>query len=277
MPGTDSGAGRVSLGISGVSAWRRFLSRPDAWSGAIAAVAVVLSQLPPISSLIAGPSIALNVGPVATLSTVMIGRPQVTIHIGIENTGGQPVTVRQLNCTLKHISESFEWPMEIIHGISAQMDSPPQVPQLLGWIPIRENEVWSGWISCQSRVSGEDTAIVESLRVRMMQSQRQALDGEPVPPLGRPISASEDLIEEATQNFTQRFDLREGTYEIELAATLTRSESVARVVRHFEITSNALDLLRFATHDFGFGGGIYFQTSVGQTGVRLMSIGSAQE
>lgn len=128
-----------------ISAWRRALHRPDFYGVVIAAIALLVSLLPPVLNLVKGTSVKISIASTASLTTHAIGYPSLNIHIGVENTGGRPSTIRQFGCNLTHVETSKNWPMEVYVSLrpgSNSLGQPDFHP--LGWISIKAGEVWSG-------------------------------------------------------------------------------------------------------------------------------------
>lgn len=83
-----------------------FYSDPRVWSAAIALLALVLSQLPPIHKLLRRGKLELDVYEKVGI-THMLGNPNLQLHIILNNTGGNPVTITDLDVSLKQGSRKI--------------------------------------------------------------------------------------------------------------------------------------------------------------------------
>lgn len=253
-------------------AWRRALLRPDTWSVVIAAAALLLSQLPPLLNFARGTSVELSMAPVAYLTTHLIGLPQLGVHVGLENTGGQPSTVTRFGCNLVHVDTGTEWTLEVNSGLRAS-PNPGQQTEFypLGWIPVGAGGLWAGVIACQSVTSDQDLQFIDQISQRFDQSLQEELRSR-VFQTQVPVRVAPDLIDEANRLFDQRFSLIEGEYELTIQAELANNDSVSPVAtRRFRITPFSLSQLRRLKNNIQYGAGILFP-STAETMIRSVSV-----
>ena len=251
------------------SAWRRALHRPDFYGVVIAALALLVSLLPPVLNLIKGTSVEISLASTAELTTHAIGYPGLNIHIGVENAGGRSATIRQFRCNLTHVNTSRNWPMEVYVSLSPGSNSLGQ-PNFrpLGWVSVKAGEVWSGVVRCESLLSDADPEITDRVSEKFDQSIRQQL-AKRVFQTSELAQVPDNLTNEAISLFDERFDLLAGTYKITMTATLAQIKADVTATRHFEVTPFAIDQLRRIKDDFPFGMGILYPSRKGGTTVRL--------
>lgn len=256
-----------------VAPWRRALSRPDTWSVVIAATALLLSQLPPVLNLARGTSLELTTAATAYFTTHAIGRPQVNVLVGLENTGGQALTVESFRCNLRQpATDERTWNLEVTSGLrSSANPTRPVETYPLGWIPIRAGEIWSGVIVCQAETSDHDLLLVDAMRVEFEQEIERALASRFFQ-TANPVTVSEGLHAEASRLFERRFDVLEGDYEIEISAFLARGAGIATTTRRFQLTSFSISQLSALKDEMRYGAGITFPSARAQTLVRLGSV-----
>ena len=257
---------------SRLPAWRRALLRPDTWSVVIAATALLLSQLPPLLNIARGTSVELNMASTAFLTTHLIGLPQLSVHVGLENTGGRPSTVTRFGCDLAHMDKGTEWTLEVNSGVRASPNPGQQVEYYpLGWIPVRAGELWSGVVLCQSVTSDEDLQVIDEVRERFDRSIQDELRSR-IFQTQAPVQVSTELRDEAIRLFDERFNLMEGEYELRIAAELANNGGVASATRRFRVTPFSLSLLHRMKSNIEYGAGIVFPSSTGEAMVRLEPI-----
>lgn len=250
-------------------AWRRALHRPDFYGVAIAAIALLVSLLPPVLNLVKGTSVEISIASTALLTTHAIGYPGFNIHIGVENIGGRSSTIRQFGCNLTHVETSRNWPMEVYVSLSPSSNSLGQ-PDFhpLGWISIKAGEVWSGVVRCESLLSDADRVRTDRIIEKFGQSIQRQLASR-VFQTSEPARVPDNLTNEAISLFDKRFGLLAGTYKITMTAVLAQSEADVAATRHFEVAPFAIDQLRRIRDDFPFGAGIFYSSRRGGTTVRL--------
>ncbi len=252
--------------------WRRALLRPDAWGVVIAAMALLLSQLPPILNLARGTSVELNMGATAFVTTHVIGRPQLSVLVGLANTGGRPSTTTRFSCNLTHVESSKKWTLEVNSGMRASPNPGQRVESYpLGWIPTRAGELWSGVILCDSVTSDDDLRTLDELRERFNRNLQDAMRSR-IFPTQDPVRVSDELSNEAIRRFDQRFDLLEGTYELRIEATLADDRGVAAATRCFQVTPYSISQLHGLKGEIQYGAGILFPSTRGEAMVRLTPV-----
>ena len=251
------------------SAWRRALHRPDFYGVVIAAIALLVSLLPPALSLVKGTSVEISIASTALLTTHAIGYPSLNIHIGVENIGGRSSTIRQFSCDLTHVETERNWPMEVYVSLSPSSNSLGQ-PDFhpLGWISIKAGEVWSGVVRCESWLSDDDRVRIDRIIEKFDQSIQQQLASR-VFPTSEPAKVPDNLTGEAISLFDKRFELLAGTYKITMTSVLAQSEADVTATRHFIVTPLAIDQLRRIKDDFPSGAGIFYPSRRGGTTIRL--------
>ena len=254
--------------------WRRALLRPDTWSVVVAAMALLLSQLPPILNLARGTSVELNMAATAFVTTHLIGRPQLSVLVGLENTGGRPATITRFRCDLTHVETSTKWTLEVNSGMRPSSNPGQQVEFYpLGWIPTRTGELWSGVVLCQSVTSDDDLRALDQVREQFDQGLQDAMRSR-IFPTQDPVRLPNELVNEATHLFDERFDLLEGTYELRIEATLANDRGVAHATRCFQVTPYSISQLHRLKGDIQYGAGILFPSPRGEAMVRLTPVGT---
>src|SRR5438067_13594668 len=76
-----------------------FWGNPKTWGPVVAVVALILSQLPPVRSMIKGRRARLGAAPYVVISHYL-GNVRVGLRLNVDNVGGKPVHNEQLVCVL---------------------------------------------------------------------------------------------------------------------------------------------------------------------------------
>ena len=124
------------------------LKDPSVWSAFVAVVALILSQLQPISELIKGVKIKITV-PEQFMLYHFIGNIQINLLIGIHNIGGRSVSISRLECLITDAQRHI-WHLPSRTYLSRQQSYQSNIPQefLLGLISLKSGEQWNETVRC---------------------------------------------------------------------------------------------------------------------------------
>ena len=247
----------------------RALRHPEMWSVLIAALALLLSQLPPVLSVLKGTSVTISSIDTITLATENFGNPVVLAHIGAENNGGRNTTIQQFSCTLAHRDSGNVWQLPV-YVSELPGESPFSTSRFspLGWISLDVGDVWSSIIRCGSSPTEEqlreDSEIQQEFNDYIEERLNRQVVLDP-----RPVQVAQDLIDRARTHFESRFSLIEGNYDLTITATLRGADS-SSVTGQFYLTSFAIEQLLKTMDDYKYGSGIIYPSQKGTTTVLLV-------
>lgn len=249
----------MSNTIKGISA-----RNPALWSVAVASVAVMLSQMPPLASLLDRPQVEVRVNGLLSLSHYL-GNIQTQMFIDLHNTGDRTAYVSSIDVVMLNKEQTDVWHLPARTYYSRQMPAQPgQVMEYpIGLLALRPGEVWSESIRCyelwdnreEREVNGIAYAIQKSIQTKLFERARAPTDAY-VPP----VSADEQAVSKAVEFFENKFDLVPGEYMLIVAARTGQYEESILDLRGFRfvIYDNHIDTLRSQVDDYRFGAGIYY-------------------
>src|SRR5262245_10091606 len=111
------------------------LRNPAVWSAIIAAIAVVLSQLPPVREMVKRRRIRI-IMPEQFMLYHFLGNIQMNLFLVIQNTGGKAVSIAKIDCIITDGSSS-RWDLPAHSYYSRLPPSQAGLPApelLLDWI-----------------------------------------------------------------------------------------------------------------------------------------------
>ncbi|MBI3302666.1 MAG: hypothetical protein HYZ72_11430 [Deltaproteobacteria bacterium] len=234
------------------------LKNPAVWSVMVAALAVVLSQLPPVREMVKGRRIRIVI-PEQFMLYHYLGNVQINLFLVMQNIGGKAVSIAKIDCIITDGGNS-RWDLPA-HSYYSRLppnqpgQSPPEL--LLGWIPLKPGEHWSETLHCfkfwstpEERRANEITAKIRNNIV----TKRLQL------PAAQFAEADAELITEAKDFFRTKFNLSEGNYQLVVAA-LAESDQVLDVRGcEFTLFESSIRALQAMTEEYKYGAGVYYPT-----------------
>lgn len=193
-------------------------------NAAIAVLAVILSQLPPIRQMLKGKKLRISVADPAQVLHVF-GNTNMSLWIDLENVGGKTISVTRIICILarqgcrQFLTAKTYWLTERLGS-----DKPLELP--LPEIVLKPDERWSGYVHLWDTESWGKTIErrVKSLIVKMRDDlfRKTAKDDKEmstVPLADRPlIEVDPNLIQEAYDIVRELRTLEASDYELLVAA-----------------------------------------------------------
>ena len=233
------------------------------WSTAIALLALLLSQLPPIHQLVKGAK--LEVEPFDRITvTHTVGNPNANLYVSIINAGGSTVAIRSMHLTVKR-SDSAEFEMP------ARLYWPNQTDKQAVILPsfkLEPHEHWSHLVNFfrpfGRNEEKEYRQLVASIRDDINLKRAQLVNAN------NTAEAAAGRVNPLINFFTNRFKWEPGEYEVTL--TVVANPNRASVSTKYRITlfeSDAVELKNYS-NDYKFGLGVYFFDSMRHPGVHIL-------
>lgn len=252
------------------------LSDPGVWSAVIAAIALVLSQLPPITTLIARPRIRLFLPERLWLSH-WLGTPFVVALITVENLSARKQAVARMDGWLVERSADTGRIMSAqthILQTGVALGQAPSEPLFVG-VRLKPEEIWSGTIRFAPTLSDESEERISEIIAEL---GRDLSDKNPSLPAGfRPRPADGAVVLKAINFFDRHFDLRPGTYQFIIAAFASTGAVLDIQGMEFKLFERTIALLRETTDQYQYGVGVFSSSpEVGNPGLRSRPIPSTR-
>ena len=242
------------------------INQTQAWStsGAITAaaavVAIVLSQLPPIRSLLRGRRLEA-VAAESVVITHYLGNVHFVTFLSMVNTGGMALAIARVACRLTGPDGMVrELPAQayISREVPAQVGQPsPEYP--LGWIALRPGEQWSQTVRFYQAWSTSDERESAELSQSIREDIHSIIDelGSSYDPRTY-VEADRARVQQARDFFERHFDLSAGVHRLEVTASDAKGRLLASREYEFTLHESALSALRRGVDDYRFGEGVYF-------------------
>ncbi|PSV62465.1 hypothetical protein C9J48_10905 [Photobacterium profundum] len=235
-----------------------FFTDPKVWSVVIAALAVVLSQFPPIYQLIRRGKLELDVYEKAHI-THSLGNPNLQFHLILNNVGGRAVTVKSIEAEVKLESE----PTNIIKAQNFIKSNESNGQVLLTKFKLKSGEEWAHLTNFFNDFakSEEKKSKLFSKRARDELTEKFKVKNS----TQEMVELEEDLVNEIQSFFDDKFIWQHGEYIINIVVKCTdEKQNISKKFR-FTLFESDSDELREYSQKYKYGEGIIFpsKTDVG--------------
>jgi hypothetical protein len=220
------------------------------WAFVVAALALVLSQLPPIKLMLRRARLRVDVYSTLGL-TVHLGNANAQLHVVLINRGGTPLRVSGITLIFRRGQQTFELPAR---GYFAQTTDTQAV--LLAPFTIKPDEEWGHILNCFMPFEPATLRRSKALTAPLwddLRTRRAAL-----PPNAPDVSLDENLIRPLVQFFNEQFRLEPDEYHLTVRVNWDRGKTDQRF--RFTLFESDSQELRNFTQDYSFGYGLILRT-----------------
>lgn len=216
-----------------------FILNSQFWSTLVAVIALFLSQLPPLKEYIKGVKIRINAADTVIISHYL-GSVALTFFLNIVNIGGRSVSLSRINCIIKDNS-GFNLSLPVKRYYSRQPSSHPNFhypKHYLGNISLKPEEHWSEIVHCFKTLSEDEEIVVN----KIMEMKGKEFEIH------------------VTKFFDDKFKLKEGDYQL-LIAAVSESEKILAVCGYnFTLYSHHINKLRLIKSLYKNGNDFYYDS-----------------
>ena len=227
------------------------------WTMIVAAVAILLSQLPPIRFWFKRPKIEIELYS-RIFITHKVGNPNVQIHIIVSNTGGRTVRVKSMSLAFtRNATYAFTLPVQNYlpkpNDNNAVLFTPFVLPPEEDWAHI------ANFLNFFNRDDEKSYRDMESaLRQDIIEKRRQYPDTL--------VEAEPENVEPIRQFFYKKFSWHPGEYSMTVNVQGDKAE-VKRTYR-FTIFESESEELKAHVDDYKYGARVYWEPAGGpSTGI----------
>lgn len=225
------------------------------WSLLVASSAVVLSQLPPISTWLPSPNLTVYVSDRMGVNNA-IGVIGFNINVQLINAGNTNIQIKRMELELRDSAGATHTKPALNYNRLITGSNPIALP--INTISIDRESTWSHNVFFNRSVSTDDEAEWLRVRQRVMESlfeQQVAIDQSfEIPNVY--TEAAPDVVEEAVAFFEKMFDLKQGQYKATLSVYIEDQDKPFTQSFSFTVFPHHIAMLRSQTDDYKFGAGV---------------------
>lgn len=222
------------------------------WSAAVAFVAIVLSQIPPLHLLLKPRRVEVEVNSRIQI-THKVGNPNVGLHVSIANRGGRNLRIRSLGLTIsregKHL---ISMPAQNYFEKQSDTSSVLFVP-----FSLAAGEHWSHGVNflnffdrpTEKFYRASEAALRSDIHEKLKNKNRDSQEL---------ATAEPDLSEPFVQLFSRLFIWEPGEYVVELIVETEPASATYTKKYRFTLYESDTEELKKHIDDYKYGGGIYF-------------------
>ena len=235
------------------------------WAVVIAAIAVFLSQIPPIKELIKKAKLDLEVYSKISI-THKIGNPNLQLHIILSNIGGRNVRVKDITVSISRDGNNLST-LPAQNYLQNQND---QSTLLFTTFSLKPNQEWAHIINFLNFFNREDEKEYQSIEGAMLTNYREIvkeLDADA--DKNHMIEHPQNLIKKAFDFYNSKQIWKSGEYLIKV--NIVTSNHIADISKLYRFTlfESHEEQLQSITEHYKFGGGIWWNPERLQTNVIL--------
>lgn len=227
---------------------------PSFWSMIIAALAIILSQFPPIPEMLKRASVKINIPDFFQLFH-NLGNTNLIMFLDIHNSGGQSITIdRVLGCLLDENNNSWIMPAQSYFSrqpFGQTGDSFPEFP--IGRIILKPGERWYERAHFYRMWTEAD----EEKSNKIILDIRNDIGSKLPAANGSWVEAESLLVQNAVQFFNQNFKLHKGNYSLIIVALSESNIPISLRGYQFTLFESHIGTLLSYIEEYKYGGGIY--------------------
>lgn len=231
------------------------------WAVAVAAIAVVLSQLPPIHVLVKRARIDFELYSKIAI-THKVGNPNLQLHLLISNIGGRKVRIKNINAAMERDGK----PVASLPVQNYLQNPNDQNTVLFTSFSLRPGDEWGHIINLLNLFGREDEKKYRALEAAMLADFRKKRIKTPEDQ-DEPIEHEKELVSPFIEFFREHFVWLPGEYR--LTVYIATDQAKANISKSFRFTlfESHSDQLRAITDHYKYGGGIWWDPKHVQTNV----------
>ena len=232
------------------------------WAVVVAAVAIILSQLPPIHILIKKAKIDLELYSKISI-THKVGNPNLQLHLIVGNIGGKKIRIKDINATIKRDGK----PLITLPAQNYLQNQTDQNTVLFTTFSLKPGDEWAHIVNLLNFFNREEESEYRKLEAKMQsdfRDKQSQLKEEPK----APIELDTSVVDPFCTFFDKHFIWRAGEYLLKV--NIIADQDAANVTKTYRFTlfESHEEQLKAITEHFKFGGGIWWDLKI-QTNVIL--------
>lgn len=219
------------------------------WAFVVAAIALILSQLPPLKTLFRRSRLTLHAhGQIAVGHH--LGNAIVQLHLVLSNQGPRPIRVQSIELEIRRNDRDV---MRLPANGYYETSNAKEALILTPFVIVPDGD-WSHIANCFAYLPQDEERQVQNLKEALRQNIQARRAGLPA---DHPdVEADVALVQTAQTVFDGHFPWRQGEYDVTVSVSLSSDKSPLQ--RHFRFTLYESDIesLRSITQGYRYGLGV---------------------
>lgn len=225
------------------------------WSAVLSAIAIVLSQSPPVKDWFPNDSLIIKYGDRIGINNA-IGLTGYHVTMELENNGNTTLPIESVKLTV--VDPNAITKIYTAETLSTPSSSGAVLNLPVASLALEPGQRWSGSVFFNKNISPNEEESFNSIRLLISQNIQEKIQSqtwdEYNPNSNMP--ADEDVFKQAVDFFNSKFDLEKGLHRASVEVKIRNKDSV---IEPFEFTlfEYHFEMIKAQVSDYKYGFGIY--------------------
>ncbi|MGD0037817.1 MAG: hypothetical protein ABSC53_11055 [Bacteroidota bacterium] len=223
------------------------------WAVLVAAVALVLSQLPPIHTLLMRAKLELELYSRMHI-THKVGNPNAQLHLIITNVGGRPIKVKRITLAFRRDGKD----VAVLPAQNYYQNPGDSATVLLVGFALKSKEEWAhtvGFLNYFSRPDEKRYRDAEALLKKDIFEKRKLIKNKT-----RIVEAERNHVTDFLHLFDEKFIWLAGDYELRVSVECSDKRANTSKDYRFTLFESDSNTLSSSKSDYKLGDGIYWDS-----------------
>lgn len=226
------------------------------WAVVVAAIAVLLSQLPPVHVLIRKAKLDIELYSKISI-THKVGNPNLQLHLIINNIGGRKVRIKDITATIER-DGVLTATLPAQNYLQNQND---QSNLLFTTFSLKPNEEWAHMVNFLNFFNRDDENEYRANEASMLANYREKralLTEEPT----EAIEIDNELVQPFHDFFARHFIWNTGEFTLKVNVSTDQSKADISKTYRFTVFESHTEQLKAISERFKYGGGIWWDPKI---------------
>ena len=223
------------------------------WAVVVAAIAILLSQLPPVHVLLRRAKLDIETYSRISL-THRVGNPNLQLHLVLSNTGGRSVKVNGISATIKKDANQ----VATLPAQSYLQNPTDTTPLVFTRFSLKPKEEWAHFVNFLNYFSRSDEKkyryAQSQLRAEVLEKKKEPQNKDVI------VEVGEEFITVFIEMFDGKFLWFPGEYEMCISIEAKPPRACIEKKYRFTLFESDSDELSKVREDYKFGDGIYWDS-----------------
>jgi hypothetical protein len=224
------------------------------WTVVVAAIAIALSQLPPIHILLKKASLDMELYSRIHI-THKVGNPNLSSHLILNNNGGRVIKIRKITATIKKDGKQIA----VLPAQNYLQNPNDKTPILLTTFSLKPKQEWAhtvNFLNYFSRTDEKEYRKAESkLKTNIMEKRKITQEKDSL------IEADSKYVKPFTDIFNAKFLWHADEYEMCVSVNVNPEKASIEKTYRFTLFESDSEELSKHKDDFKYGDGLYWNSA----------------